>query len=71
MEGTPSVGGGCPSVPERCAGAGQLGRMLINQGGAEHPSPWGIWAVGEPRYAPRCAMSLGNAAARLLTDNGI
>lgn len=44
--------------------------MLINQGGSEHPNPQGIWAVGEPRYTPRCAMSLSNAAG-LFTDNGI
>lgn len=46
--------------PGGCAGAGQLARMLIDQGGAEHPNPRGIWAVGEPRYARRCARSLGD-----------
>lgn len=71
MEGTLSVGGPVPLARGGCAGARWLERMLINQGGAEHPNPRGIWAVGEPCYAPHCAMSPSNPAARLFTDNGI
>lgn len=38
MGGTPSVGGPVPLAWGGCAGARWLERMLINQGGSEHPN---------------------------------